>query len=544
MTSPDPPPAGTQAAAPLSWNDEFAQLSAAATAGPLEIAELERLAVAAHMLGRTDDATRAWEAAHHAAVRAGDPARAAGHAFHLVMGFGQRGEVAQAGGWFARASRLVEEAGDCVEAGYLLVPVALRALDGGNPAEALAAFEQAGVIAERFGNRELSALSRLGQGQCLIGIGETERGVALIDEAMVAVTAGELSPLNMGIVYCASIEAFQAIFDLHRAQEWTAALTRWCDSQPDIVPFRGRCLVYRSELLQFHGQWREATSEVARARDWLSRPPPEPAIGEAHYQQAELHRLRGDHAAADAAYREGGQWGRRPDPGLALLRLAQGDRTAAAAMIRRALDEADGFSRPRLLEPCVEILLALGEIDAARSAAEELARFAAATRATLLQAVAARATGTVRLAEGKPRDALGSLRRSWTLWQDLEAPYEAARTRVHVGLACRALGDHDTAAIELEAARRVFEELGAATALAEVQRLLGGDGESRPGGLTEREIEVLRLVAGGKTNREIAAELVISERTVDRHVSNIFTKLDVSTRAAATAFAYEHDLLR
>jgi DNA-binding NarL/FixJ family response regulator len=533
---------GRKAYAGQAWSDAYESLAAADGARSLGVDDLERLATAAHMLGRADDATRAWERAHQAAMRERDLARAVRHAFYLVMGFGQRGDVAQAGGWFARAQGIVEEMGsEPVERGYLLIPLGLRALDSGDPSAAFAFFADAAAIAARFDDPDLSTLSRLGRGDCLIAMGETARGVALLDEAMVAVAAGEVSPINAGIIYCTAIEAFQAIFDLRRAQEWTTALSRWCDDQPDLVPFRGRCLVYRAELMQFHGLWQEAVAEAGRAADWLSRPPPEPAIGEAHYQQAELHRLRGDDAAAERDYRAASEWGRTPDPGLALLRLAQGDADAAAASIRRALDEADEFSRPRLLEPYVEIMLALSDVAAARAAADELATRAIRFDASLPRAIASRAEGMVRLAEGDA-GALATLRRAWELWLDLEAPYESARVRVQIGLACRAVGDADSAELELTAARTVFADLGAVRDVARVDDLIARANAVRGSGLSRREIEVLRLVADGRTNRDIAGELGISERTVDRHVSNLFAKLDVSTRSAATAYAYEHHL--
>jgi DNA-binding CsgD family transcriptional regulator len=540
----DPLERGRRAFAAQAWADAYGSLESADDAEPLGAEDLELLATAAHLLGRTDDATRAWERAHQAAVRDGDLARAVRDAFHLVMGFGQRGEFAQAGGWFARASGLVEQIGsDRVERGYLLFPQALLALDSGDASGAFAFFDEAAAIAARFNDPELSTLGRLGRGQTLIAMGETARGVALLDEAMVAVTAGEVSPINAGIVYCAAIEAFQAIFDLRRAQEWTTALSRWCDDQPDLVPFRGRCLVYRAELMQFHGLWQDAVAEAGRAADWLSRPPPEPAIGEAHYQQAELHRLRGEDEEAEQDYRAASQWGRRPDPGLALLRLAQGDTDAAAASIRRAVDEADEFSRPRLLEPYVEIMLAARDVAAARAAADDLAALADRFDATLPRAIASRAAGSVQLAEGDARGALVTLRRAWELWLDLEAPYESARVRVQIAMACRAVGDSDTAELELAAARTVFGDLGAVRDVARVDELVTRAAAVKGSGLSRREIEVLRLLANGRTNREIATELGISERTVDRHVSNIFAKLDVSTRSAATAYAYEHRLV-
>ncbi len=504
-----------------AWGEVAARLATADAGQPLDIDDLERLAVARHMLGHSDDAYRTWERAHLETLRAGDPVRASRHAFYIVMNLGQRGEFAQAGGWHARATRLLDEAGaDCVERGLLLVPLALRARDEGDVTASLGIFDQVAAIAERFGDPDLRALSFLGRGETLVALGEVERGIAYLDEAMVAVTTGEVSPLNVGIVYCGSIEAFQAVFDLGRAQQWTTVLNRWCEAQPDAVPFRSRCLVFRAEILQFHGLWLDADEEVRRAHAWLSRPPIEPAVGEAHYQQAELHRLRGEFAAADSAYREGAKWGRRPDPGLALLRLAQGDLGAAIASIRQALDEADPVVRARLLSE----------------------RAAGPFRPPLLRAIAARAEGLVRLASGDPRAALPAFRRSLDLWQSLEAPFESARVRLGIALARRELGDLDSASMELAAARETFERLGAVTDLRRLS-VLAGAPPPTPAGLSAREVEVLGHLAHGATIREIATSLGISERTVDRHVSNIYAKLDVSSRAAATAFAFEHGLV-
>jgi DNA-binding CsgD family transcriptional regulator len=543
MTDTEPRILGRDAFARQAWSAAYAALESDDRAQPLDLDDRERLAVAAHMLGRVDDASHAWERAYQVAIQEGQKARAARHAFHLIMGFGQRGALAQASGWHSRATQLLDSDGlDVAERGYLLIPLGLRALMEGDPASALQLFEGVASIADRFGDADLATFGRLGRGQSLIAMGETVRGVALVDEAMIAVTTGEVSPITIGTVYCAAIEAFGELFDLRRAQEWTTALSDWCDSQPDLVPFRGRCLVFRTELMQFHGLWQEADEEVQRARAWLSRPPPEPALGEALYRQAELHRLRGDAASAERDYREASQWGRRPEPGLALLRLAQGDGDAATASIRRALDEADDLSRMRLLDPFVEIMLATGDLEAARTGAGDLGRLAKRSGAVLLLAMAARSEGAVRLAGGDARGALLALREAAGHWQGLDAPYESARVRVVIGLACRALGDGDMADLELEAARRVFNDLGAAPDLARVDRLLGM-AVARPAGLTGREVEVLRFVAQGLTNRAIAETLTISERTVDRHVSNIYAKLDVSTRAGATAYAYEHDLV-
>ncbi len=551
MTVPDALSRGRLAFERGSWSDAYDGLAAAAIDGPLELDDLEHLALVAELIGRHDEGSDILARAHQEAMRAGDLARAASDAFWLGFGLVARGEFARGGGWIARAAGIVEEHDlDCVTRGYLELPGAIRSGDEGDAATALAGFERASEVAARFGDPDLATLGRLGRGTALVELGERERGVALLDEAMVAVTAGEVGPIVAGIVYCATIECCQRIFDLRRAQEWTAALTRWCESQPDLVPFRGRCMLYRAELLQFHGAWGEAIEETQRAFIRLSEPPPEPAVGAAHYQAAELHRLRGEFEQADVSYRQGTEWGRPPEPGFALLRLAQGDRDGARSIIRRALDEVrDSATRTRLLEPAVEIYLADDDVPAARAVADELAAFAQASRAPLVQAMAARGLGAVLLAEGDGRAALESLRQAWTSWQGLEAPYEAAQVRILIGRACRALGDEATAQMEFEAARRAFAELGAEPDVARVAAELQpadatplGSERGNIAGLTAREVEVLRLVAAGKSNRAIAEALVISEKTVARHVSNIFLKLDVSSRSAATAYAYEHGL--
>jgi len=337
------------------------------------------------------------------------------------------------------------------------------------------------------------------------------------------------------------IEACQEIFDLRRAQEWTEALTQWCESQPGLVAYRGQCLVYRAEIMRLHGAWGEAANEAKRACERLAGRPP---VGMAFYQQAEVHRLRGDFAEAENAYRQAGQWGREPQPGLAMLRLAQGQVDAAALAIRRVADETDvRVARSQVLAAFVEIMVAAHDLGAARAAAEELAELADELGAPLLHAVSGYATGAVLVGEGDARAALVVLRRAWAAWQELDAPYEAARVRVLIGLVCRELGDHDTGAVELDAARSVFRQLGAAPDLAQVEALSPTARSQAPMGLTGRELEVLALVATGKSNREIAATLVISEHTVARHVQNILAKLGVSSRTAASAFAFEHDLV-
>ncbi|HEX2362916.1 MAG TPA: LuxR C-terminal-related transcriptional regulator [Jiangellaceae bacterium] len=536
---------GRDAYARRAWSDAFDQLSAADAESPLEPDDLERLGTAAGLIGRDDDSDAVGARAYDAFVGHGELTRAARCAFWLGMRLFNRGEMAQGGGWLARAQRLVEESGeDCVERGYLLVPTAIQHLSRGDGTAAAALFDQMVQIADKHREPDAIALSRLGKGQALIRLGQISEGVSFLDEAMVVVTAGGVSPIPTGIIYCAVIGECMKIFDLRRAQEWTSALSHWCDAQPDLVPFRGECLVRRAEIMQLHGAWPDSLAEAERALVLLTRPGDQWLAGLAWYRQAELHRQRGELDEAEAAYRQASQSGHEPLPGLALLRLAQGKTDAAIATIRRVLDEASSQAqRPWLLSACAEIGLAAQDVKAARAAADELAEFAAGRDAPWLEAMSAHATGAVLLAEGDARAALATLRRAWTIWQAVDAPYEGARVRALMGQACRVLGDEDGALLEFDASRWVFQQLGAAPDLARVEALLRPASTAAPGGLTTRELQVLRLVATGRTNRAIAADLFLSEKTVARHISNIFTKLGISNRAAATAYAYEHDLV-
>ena len=504
--------------------------------------------MAAYLVGRDEASVDLQTRAYAEALRVGDVDRAARRAFWIGFGLLTRGEPVRGGGWLARAARHADEAGpDSLVHGYLLVPPALGDHEAGNFEAAAAAFREAARIASLHADADLATIARLGLGDALIGLGQVSHGVALLDEAMVAVTAGEVTPIVMGIVYCAVIETCQRIFDLGRAHEWTAALAGWCDAHPDLVPYRGACLVYRADLMTLHGAWPEALVEARRASDASPRPSVDPVAGEAAYRRAELHRLRGEAAEAEEAYRDANRLGRVPQPGLALLRLDEGRVSVAVSAIRRAVDTStDSAARPRLLDAFVEIALAAGHVASAGAAADELATLAGELEAPLLVALAARAEGSVLLAEGEVASGLDELQRALAAWQALEAPYEAARVRMLVAQACRRLGDDDTADMELDAAGRVFRDLGAAPALRRLEALRdrrAAAAEPTAGGLTPRELEVLRVLATGKTNRAIATDLVISEKTVARHVANIFTKLDLTSRSAATAYAYEHDLM-
>lgn len=526
------------------WGEAQALLSAGDREAPLAREDLELLATATYLVGDDEGCVELMARAHREATRAGDTVGAAQTAFWVAFNLFNRGEEAQASGWLNRGRRVLDEADTtCATGGYFLAMAAIQQMYGGDAAGALKTFTEVHEYGRRFADPDLLAFGRLGQGQSLCMLGDVRQGRACLDEVMVAVTAEEVSAVVSGLVYCAVIDACQRMFDVGRAREWTTALSQWCDAQPDLVPYRGECLVHRAQILQLNGEWGKAMQEAERAGHLLATPPGNPGQGAALYEKAELHRLRGELTKADECYRAAGEWGHETQPGLALLRLAQGRTDAALAGIRRALDEnLPPISRPRLLAAQVEISLAAGDGETARQAADELDRISRDLDAPYVRALAAQADARVLLAEDDPMAALALARRAWTIWQRLDVPFEAARTRILIGSASRKVGDEDTARMELDAARSLLEQLQAVTelrALSAAQTAPAGSA----GGLSPRELEVLRLVAAGKSNRAIAHELFLSEKTVARHIANIFTKLDLSSRSAATAYAFQHDLV-
>ncbi len=537
---------GREAFARRAWADAFESLSRADEASPIRAEDLELLATSAYMLGRDDGYIRTLERAHHAHLDAGDTPRAVRCAYWIGHNLMLRGNMGPATGWFGRGERLLEGQDlDCAERGYLLIPPLVSHTIAGNYGAAYDTATEIADIGSRFADRDLIAIGVHEQGHALVRQGRFEEGLRLLDEIMVTVTAGELSPIVSGMVYCNTIGFWQSVYELRRAREWTEALTRWCEQQPDMVAHTGVCLVHRAEIMQLQGAWDAALEEARRAAERFAEGVLNARVcAKAYYRQGEVHRLRGERSAAEELYREASHRGYEPQPGLALLRLAEGSGNTAASAIRRMLDEATlPRARAALLPAYVEIMLAGGEIDEARSASRELEAISRAHKSDMLRAMSAQARGTLALAEGDPQTALVGLREAWQAWQELEAPYEAACVRVLVGLGCRAAGDEDTAAWELDAARGVFDRLGARPDVARVDSLTAIPQPAAAHGLTQRELQVLRLVSRGATNRSIAAELVLSERTIDRHVSNIFAKLRVSSRAAATAYAYEHELV-
>jgi Response regulator containing a CheY-like receiver domain and an HTH DNA-binding domain len=533
---------GRECFARRAWGDAYRALAQADRQSPLPVEDLERLAASAYLVGHDSEFQQLHERLHRLHWESGNRAAAARSAFWLALTMLFRGEAGQANAWIARGQQQIESL-DCVERGYLLLPLVEQQLRAGNADGGHTLAAEAAALGQRFSHADLTSLARHLQGRALIQQGHILSGLGRLDEAMLAVVADELSPICTGLLYCSVLEACRQVYAFGRAQEWTAAFSRMCEQHPEMVAFTDTCLVHRAEIMQFRGAWPDAMAEAARAcRQCVQsdRKPPAAAL----YQQGEIHRLRGEFARAEEAYRTASEGGCDPQPGLALLRLAQGRLDSASATLKRLLcATTDPLRRASLLPAFLEVMLAAGDSQAASSACDELRELAESFDTDVLRGAVAQARGAIALAGNDAPAALDPLRRAFEIWMQLDAPYDTARVRVLIGRACSALGDDDGARLEFSAAKSAFERLGARAALAllSTEETSGTAQHDHP--LTARELDVLRLISTGNTNKAIAAQLHVSGRTIDRHVGNILRKLDVPSRAAATAYAYDHKLL-
>jgi DNA-binding CsgD family transcriptional regulator len=524
------------------WVSAFRALSDLDQA-ELQAEDFAALATTAYLLGRRNDCVHALQRAYQASVDAGDPLAAVRSAYLLTLTLWDAGEMAVGNGWLARSARLLDDLDeDVAEHGYLCDATMMWHVVNGEFAEAFPLAPRTADYGRRFDEPNLLALGLHAEGRLMMYSGRVADGLRCMDEALAGVMAGQVAPVTAGRLYCSTIEACQEVSDFGRAGAWTHALTTWCDAQPGLVAFTGQCAVHRGQLLRLHGAYADAVEEFERAVDRYALAGGDLALGLAHYERGETLRLRGDHDAAEAAFASAAEYGHPAQPGRALLWLARHRVDAAVAAVGRMLAERqDPVHRSQVLAAAVEVLVAADDVDGSASLAEELGGIGEAFGCTALRAAGQYAVATVELAREAAGPGLQAARRAAAAWSQLDAPYEVARSRTLVGRALRMLGDEESAVADLTAARKAFAELGAAPTEREVAALLG-DREA-PGGLSPREVEVLRLVAAGRSNQEIAAHLVLSEKTVARHLSNIFTKLDVGSRASAVAFAYEHHVV-
>lgn len=541
------------------WVKAFDSLAKADGREPLSAQDLEHFALAAHMSGHRETYLQLLRRAYEQYLETRQARAAARAAFWLGFDLASRGEGAQASAWLGRAQRSLDEVGTaCAEQGYLLLPRIQQLMSAGRFSDANDVAGQAVSVARSFGDHDLEAFAVHGQGVTLLRAGEVAQGLRLLDEAMLAVTDDATYPVLAGIVYCSAISACRQVLDTKRMQEWTELLDAWCSRQSGLVPYLGECKVFRSELLQLEGDWSAALAEAEEALLMAQDSEDGRLSGLALYQIGGIRMLRGEYEQAEAAFREAHGLGRDPQPGLAELWLRQGKADAAARALQRALSESsDAQKQIRLLPTYIQALLDLADFPAARDSCEELTRVAreltgatpgtsgTGARASLADAISRECTGRMALATGEPAHALTVLRQAYDGYQELRARYEMARVRTLVSAACLELGDTETAEMELMAAKNDFARLAASPDLEQlhalVEKAAGSEPAREPGAgtLTKRELEVLKMVAAGLTNREMALQLDISTRTVDRHVSNIFDKLEVSSRASAAVRAVE-----
>jgi DNA-binding CsgD family transcriptional regulator len=534
--------AAREAAHRGNWPEALALFTALPDGCPLTADDCAAWADAAWWLGRVDESVAAYDRAFRSYLEAGSPRSAAMTALGIAATFFLRGDAAAGSGWLGRAVDLVAELPECPEQAYLVYLTEVEGgLDGPDQDAVVAAARRVREVGSRHGDANLVAIGLLGEGRALLRRGDVRGGMALMDESMVLVVGGQVLPDWAGNVYCHHMSACHELADLRRARFWVDATARWLATLPAAVLFTGICRVHRSQVLQATGAWDESEREAARVCADLADIAGA-AAAEGHYQLGEVARLRGDLAAAERAYQRAHQLGRDPQPGLALLRAAQGRPDAGAASLRAALlvETAHPLARARLRVAQAEIAVRTGDLTTADHAVEELSRVAESHESPGFAAAARQWRGALLLARQRPTEAVPELHDACAAWRELQAPYDCSRVRVVLAEAYRQLGDADGAELELSAAAEVFDRLGAAPDAAAVALRRGT--VLRPGGLTDREREVLALLAAGRSNREIAGALVISEKTVARHLSNIFTKLAVGTRTAAAAWAHQHDL--
>lgn len=519
------------------WEACLAAAAECETDGPeLEAERLALLADAAWWMGQLDRCIEAREHAYRLYDELGDARQAGQCAVWLYEHHCFRASPSIASGWLGRARRALDQGADCAELGALLLREA-EVLHGGGDLDGAAALTERGIeLGRQLRCVDLEAEALQALGRIRIDQGRPGEGLALLDEAMLFAVEGRLSPYSTGKVYCSLISACEQLGDVRRAAEWTDATLRWSERHP-LAMWPGICRVHHAALLTLRGQWAAAEREARHACEDIG----DFSVVNAATGFAEIGDIRrrlGDLDGAEAAFARAEEIIGGPCGGVALLRLAQRRVDAATAIITRLLNDQtwNRLERGRLLPARVQIAVAAADLPAAAQATDELEQIAADFDSPLLTAAALSARGRLQFAQGEAEAACATLREALREWQSLDVPYEVATVRLLLGQACRDCGDDESATKSFETAAAIFDRLGAALDVRATRDL--SQGSVLPAGLTAREAEVLQLVADGQTNKEIAASLFLSERTVARHLSNIFTKIGVTSRTAAASFYY------
>jgi DNA-binding NarL/FixJ family response regulator len=517
------------------WHAAHRGFVQARTLSELATGDLNLLGSAAWWLGRVTESLALAEEVYNRLQDDDDAAGAAMEALNLGLLWFIRGDLVIASGWVNRARRLLRELPEGPEHGYLLylgAALALGVPDLGPAREAATKLQDLG---RRLRAPALTSFGLVLSGLADVRSGGTASGFAQLDEAMLPVLAGQLPPEWAGEIYCTVIHACHDLADLHRMRAWTQATEQWCEQFSGEVVYSGICRIHRLQLLSIEGGWEAAENaieqggaELVGRNNWVA--------GEAFYQVGEIRRMRGDSRGAQQAYTRARDLGTEPQPGESLLQHAAGKSDAAWAGLCAALAGRDRLACARLLESGVEIALALGHLDEAERLCSQLEQTAAMFATAGFRAWAGQARAAVLIAQSRHADALPVLEASAAEYRGLHARYEMAKVYELLAQAHRGLGLSRAAAADSAAALAIYRELGA---LPDVQRL---DGGRLPGGLTEREADVLAFTAGGASNKDTAEALFISQKTVGRHLANIFTKIGVSSRTAAAAWAHDHGL--
>lgn len=522
-----------------AWADATDLYLRADAGARLESDDLEALVWAAAVAARDREMLAALERLYYRHEAICNHEECARTAFWSGLRSMMIGEVSLGGGWLQRAeAHAAKTPPGSVQRGFLLLPKVLMARTKGALGDAIGIADDAIAIGQAAGAFDLVALAGSLKGGLLFRLGRIEEGYGPIDETMLLATSGKLSPVVTGVVYCEIVGSCCRVQEMVRAREWTAVLNEWCRQNPQAKAFNGVCQVHRAEVLQLEGKWDEAYAEAERAGEGLQGTTEQTAMATAAYRRGEIHRLQGAYDQADAEYRRADEAGLDPQPGLALLRLAQGREGEARSMIRRAVENAgDMPKRAALLPAAIEILAAAGAPEDAEPFCAEMDRISGAFDTEILARVADQCHGILALAQGEPAAAVPPLDRARRYWSVFGAPYLDARLRLDIATGHLALGEHDRAQTELDAAERLLKTLGAKPDLDRLRTMRSGRPGAGASGLTGREREVLERMAEGMTNRQIAEELALSPKTVNRHAENIFNKLGVASRAAAVATA-------